>query len=221
MDNFPVPAADAPPGLKIEILDDGTPIDAESGEVLDPASPEVIAAVAALPVERFAVDSEDAAEWVLEKRAEVESEVAALTQRRDAILANFDAMLAQRRRRLQWWEFRFASDLVGFARRTLGKGKTRQFAHGKVSFRATPGSTAILDDAAALAFVRAWRPDLIKVVESVNVTAVKAAIAAANAAVEGDDYSDPPWLKTSGPGESVKIETGVGLAAPKPRKGIA
>lgn len=208
----------------LEWMEDGTPFNPETGEIYDPTDQAVIdytlAHNDADTIKAFRVDSVESAEWALQKRGDVEAEIVALEAQREAITRNINNLINQRRRRLAWWDWRFLDDLVTFARSQLKKTKTAQFVHGKVSFRSSKGSRAILFDDQALAFVRRWAPDKIKVVESVNLTAIDAAIKAANEATESTDYDAPPFVASTGPKETVTVETGLPISGPKSQKEI-
>ena len=71
-----------------------------------------------------------------------------------------DAQINAATRTLTWWDWRFGPSLVAVARSCLtGTSKTVLFNWGKVAFRSTPGSTQIIADAAAVAFVeKMWKP---------------------------------------------------------------
>lgn len=156
----------------------------------------------------FRVDSEESADWVLQRRAEVEAEVAKVDAQIRAVTANLRAKRAAALRRLSYWEYRFGPSLVEFARsRLTGRARTWQGTWGRVSFRKTPGSNAIIDDAAAVEFVRTWLPGRVRVVESVGLKDVFACRAAA-AGATGEDVP-LPFVVSSPPGEAVDIRTGI------------
>lgn len=158
--------------------------------------------------DRFKVDTPEAADWALEVRSRIEGNILAIDERKRAVCRQLDAMRNDQIRRLSWWEWRFGSDLIGFAR-TLLKGKSRsvKFTWGSVSFRTTQGTTEILDMPAAVAFVRAWEPELVKVVETVGLKAIEAARRQAVDAT-GEDES-LPFVRSTGQQESVSISTGI------------
>lgn len=157
---------------------------------------------------RFEVDSEDAANWSLMIRTEVESNLLALQARRDAVNRHIDAMIAEQRRRLSWWEYRFQPSLVAFARTLLkGKARTVQFTWGKVAFRKTKGSTAILDPDTALEYVETFAPSLVSRKAWVTVAAInQAALIAEDATGEPQVLS---FVARSGESESVTVSTGL------------
>jgi hypothetical protein len=164
--------------------------------------------------DRFRVDSPEAAEWALEVRGRIEAEIVALDAQEAAIRENFRTLRGEKVRRLAWWEWRFGSQVVDFARRMLAGGKKRTWtcAWGRVSFRRTPGTAKILDGCMpeAVAFVRAWEPGRVRVVETVGVKDVEAVMEAIRAATE-EKPEKPGWLKHSGLTENVTIDTGIHL----------
>jgi len=211
--------------VTIAYLDDGTPYDALTGEILDPTSPGVQLLMADHPadeaiVQRFEVCDEDGAEWCLEKLGDIEGEIRFLVEKRSRLIANIDAMLALRERRRAWWHLRFGGTLVEFAKRTLGKTKTRRFVHGSVSFRESAGRREVLRPDDAKEFVRRWRPDLVRVVEQpVRLADIDAAIEAAVLATDDEAYRRPDWLLFEGRKTHTKIDTGsaaaLAIGAPK------
>jgi len=160
---------------------------------------------------RFEIDSEDAANWSLMIRTEVESNLLALQARRDAVNKHIDALIAEQRRRLSWWEFRFQPSLIAFARTLLkGKSRTVQLTWGKVAFRRTKGSTAILDPATALEYVETFAPSLVSRKAWVTVGAIaEAARIAEEATGEPQEASLSSFVARSGETESVTVSTGL------------
>ncbi len=160
---------------------------------------------------RYEIDSQDAADWALMVRTNIEADVIALQERRRALIANIDALIAERRRRLSWWAWRFEPSLIAFARPLLkGKSRTVNFVWGKVAFRKTKGTTAIIDNATAIEYVETFAPKLVKVVKSVNVTSVlEAAKVAEDATGEPQDAQLSAFLARSGESESVTVSTGL------------
>jgi hypothetical protein len=162
--------------------------------------------------DHFRIDSTDAAEWALELRAQIEQQIVALDARLEALRTNLLTLRAEQVRRLNWWDWRFGSQLVDFARRMLAGGKKRTWTcpWGRVSFRRTPGTKKILDGcmSEAVAFVRAWEPGRVRVVETVGVKDVEAVMEAIARATE-EEPEKPGWLKHSGESENVTIDTGI------------
>lgn len=171
---------------------DGWLYDVDSGEVL--GLPDL--------ADGYAVDCVQAADAALEIRSRLEARLASLRLRKAALIANIEGLEAEQRRRLAWWDWRFAAGLIAFARSRLGKGRSAKFFHGAVTFRATKGTNKITDMDAAVAWMRARDPECVQVVETVMVSDVLAALAR-------NGESRPAWLQSSGPGESITISTGI------------
>jgi hypothetical protein len=164
--------------------------------------------------ERFKVETLEAAEWALELRSRIEGDVAGIDERIRAVTAQLRMLRGERLRRLSWWDWRIAPSLVLFARDLIRGKKTRtaRFGWGQVSFRSTKGSHAILDMEAAVAYVRSWAPERVKVKteESVGIRDV-IDVRDMVSRMTGDEPERLPWLAASGPEESVTISTGIEL----------
>jgi len=185
--------------------DTGPAVDSD-GWLYDPETGEVVGR-ADVP-EAFVVDTQEKAEWVLELRSRIEGDLAGVEARLRAVTQQLEAIRRRHVRRLAWWDWKFSSSLIGFARSCLtGKARTARFGWGSVSFRRTPGTTQICDNAAAVEFVRTWRPELVRVVESVTVKAV--AEAKETALRETGEDEPLAFVVRSEPGESVSIVTGI------------
>lgn len=167
------------------------------GEVIGPADAAAWRAEAAGDVD-----------WALGVRAGIEADLAALRLRKEAVLANFDALERKQRARLSWWDWRFGADVVAFARRAVEGGKARsvQFENGRVGFRTAAGTNRITDPDAAVAFVEQYKPDAVKVERSVTVKSVLEVAAERGVARPVIAH----FLHSTGPRESVVIDTGVG-----------
>jgi hypothetical protein len=160
--------------------------------------------------EAFTIDSDLAAEWALELRSKIEGDIAAVEARIRALTAQLDAIRATHVRRLGWWDWRFHSQLVAYARSKLGTARTWRCAWGKVAFRRLPPASEIVDMPAAVAWCEAWMPDLVhRPAPRVTVSAAVAAVEAA--ALATGDRERPSFLVSSLPGESVTVSTGVEL----------
>lgn len=166
----------------------------------------------------FQVQDDDGANWVLELRAKTEAEILRIDALTEALISNLRALRAAQERRLAFWDFRFRSSLVRYAKAILTgqRTKTAKFVWGRVSLRSSKGSTQIINDEAALAFVKLWAPGEVKIVETVGVTAIQKALAAAQAACPGEEIP-LPFVVQSGETENVDIETGVEATVSKPK----
>lgn len=179
---------------------DGWIYDLATGEVLGHAE----------MAERFTIDTDDAADWALQLKSKLEGDVAGIDIRLQALKEILLAVRREKVRRLSWWQWRFAPDLIEFARRKLAgtRSRTANFTWGKVQFRATQGTNEILDDAAAVAWMKVWDPSRVKVSERVTIKDVLETIDV-EAAATGEQPERPNWLKSTGPQESVTISTGI------------
>lgn len=184
--------------------DDGWVYDPNTGEVLGHAE----------LLERFTVDSDDAADWVLKLRSQLEGEILGIEAQLKAVSEMLLAVRNAKYRRLSWWEWRFAADLIKFARTKIAgtKAKTAWFTWGKVQFRKTAGTNEIVDPAAAVEWMRTWNPKGIKVTESVGIKKVLETIELI-AQTTGEEPERPGWLKSTGEGENVTISTGIEIKA--------
>jgi len=182
---------------------DGWVYDVETGEVLGHRDAD----------EAFRVDSVEAANYVLGLRSEIEGELAGLAARKAGLVRQLDALIAAGRRRLSYWDYRFAGELEVFARGLLegGRSRTAQFTWGRVSFRRTPGRSTIVSMEEAVEFVRAWAPDQVEVRESVTLKAIDAARTVAEH--DTGEIVSTPFVTVTGPGETVVISTGVDVEA--------
>lgn len=192
-------AAGAPPRVT-DVDPDGWVYDVSTGEVLG------LAGVA----ERFVVDSAESADWALELRSRIEGQIVAIDERLRAVTERLKSLRADQVRRLSWWEWRFAPSLAAFARQMLAGKKTRtaKFGWGTVAFRASPGTNEIVSQEEAVAWMRVWDPEKVRVVETVtvkDVLKVREAVARKNQ----EEPEHLPWLASSGAQETVVISTGI------------
>ena len=177
---------------------DGFTYDIETGEVL---GCEGVA-------DAWRCESSEDADLALEIRSKIEGDLAGVSARLKAVTEQLHALRRQHERRLAWWEWRFGSALIAFARTQLhGRARTVRFGWGSVSFRRTAGSRQIVDMAGAVEWVRLYRPDLVQVTERVNLSAIDEAQQAATE-VTGEDER-LPFLVVGEPGETITISTGV------------
>lgn len=191
-----------PAGRQTDVDPDGWIFDINSGEVVGRVDAD----------DQFTINSVSDADFVLELRSRIEGEIAGIDARLAAVTAQLKALRAAQVRRLSWWIWKFEPGLVTFARTLLAgrKERTARFGWGQVAFRTTPGNHRILDDAEAVAWVRIWAPEKVRVVETVSVKDVLATRAAV-AAETGDEPDRLPWLAAGGAKESVKVSTGIKL----------
>ena len=175
---------------------------------------------------RFAIDSEDKAEWAMHKRMDAVREVESLRAKRRAILDNLDRQIRQAEGRVRALDYRFGEDLTAFARTRLS-GKRRSWAcpYGTVAFRRTKARWTWSDapDAKERAVRWAkenWTPELIEKqgivrtrVEEVPVLdAITRMVETLEKSPEGwEEVRQATWtfLSYVPEGETVKIETGV------------
>jgi phage host-nuclease inhibitor protein Gam len=156
---------------------------------------------------------EETADAMLARIAAVQGQLVALRLRREAILANLEAMERPHRRRLEYLVGRFTPLLEAYAARRLKLSKRRSFdvAHGRIGFRKAPGSAKITDMGKALAFLREVGRD--ELIERTVVEKVKAAeLAAVVDDWEGKDVFAPSeldFLDRTPPGDRFRIQTGI------------
>ncbi len=189
----------------------------QDGYVVDVATGEVLGIAGAVDhfqpgtqAYQWRIDSEDTAEWVLERRSKLEADIAGLEAREAAIVGNIRAQIAEKRRRLAYLDFRFRPSLIEWARNRLagGKKKTLQLTHGRIAFRMGRESHRIIDMEAAVQWAKDWDAiSAIKVVESIGVRDVQNI---REMIVESMGVAEPtPWMVTEPAEESVRIETGI------------
>ncbi len=191
----------------LDTTGDGYLFDVESGEVVG-FDPQLAMPEGAKP-ERFEVRSPEAADWVLSLRGDLESQIFGIEERLRSITRHLGAQVAQRRAKLRFLSYRFDAELEAQARRELegSRLKTVTYAHGKVAFRSSKGSTEITDAGEATKFALEWKPEAVKY--SVNVTGLQQAIDAYREA--NDEEPDTSrFAKFQGPSEKVSITTGIG-----------
>lgn len=103
----------------------------------------------------FRVDSQDAAEWVIDK-------MIALEERAARLEAQYKAMKAAILRDRESLDRRFSSELRAWAAENMSaKSKTLHLLTGSVSFRTVRGGPRIQDHAEVLAWARESLPDAV------------------------------------------------------------
>lgn len=147
---------------EIAFLDDGTPYYVDDGEVLT-IDDAFRAGAQYLPPVQQPITSEDEAEDLLARRADLEAQVRAERAKFEAIEKRHERRLLNLERRIDWWERNHLPALGHFARRNFkGKSRTLTLLNGRVSIRATPGRYRIVDPTAALEYVREHAPHLVR-----------------------------------------------------------
>jgi hypothetical protein len=165
-----------------------------------------------------AIDSEAQADRALQLRAEIEGRRAGDLAMLAAVTRNIEAKIAQHDRELADWDWKFKNRLEDFARaRLAGKdSRTLRLTWGCVSFRKTPGKNKIIDMDAAVAWVKAFWPERVKVVETVGIEDVLETLSPKDRAKTLAGKGPLPWLESTGAGEACKISTGVETEKGKP-----
>lgn len=115
----------------------------------------------------FCIDSEERANWLLRKLANIESE-------KQRVQAQAAAICKQLEQDANGLRFLYSAQLEAFARQTLAaKGSRRRsliLLQGTCAFRAVPPSVKITDVSAALTYARQNAPEAIRTVESLDTT---------------------------------------------------
>lgn len=150
----------------IEIVD-GFVIDTNTGEILGHQDTS----------DQFCVTDQKSAEWVLGKMQEEDAAVLALETRRQAINEQIDAMIRDHKRRRDWLEYRFGSQLKDFCERAIAglKARSLKLIFGTIGFRLNPGSIKVRDEAKewAVDWAEINAPEAVKVTKSLLVTPLK------------------------------------------------
>lgn len=123
----------------------------------------------------FRVDSQDAAEWVLERLQEAEAEVWAIERRKHVILENLTRLSQRAEGRAKWLRQRFGPELEAWARGQLEGRRERTVTtpFGRLSFRRTPGRIGIRDLLQAANWCEAHAPAAVRMEPKVLVSELK------------------------------------------------
>jgi hypothetical protein len=151
----------------------------------------------------FHVADQASAEWVLDKMAKHDAEIAALEMRLKALQQNLQRMQGQEIRGRSFLEYRFGGELIEFARRNLkGRCKTWTCAYGSVAFKKQPRGVEVLDEEAAIKWAKVVCPAAVQVKEKLLISLCKEMVLA-----------DPPATEHGfnifTPTEKATIKTGV------------
>lgn len=108
------------------------------------------------PAERFTIDSQDKAEWVLRKGAALEAEITLLKAQYRARLAELEADKAA-------WERRFLAELKawGEVEKERRRRQTVTTLAGTLAFRMAPARLVVADLDAAIKHAERWCPDAL------------------------------------------------------------
>ena len=191
------------------IEDDGpaTETDAD-GWITDLATEQVIGHKDA--TEAFTVRTPEDADWVLRKRMELDGQLASLDLQLAAFIRHVEAKKREINKRIDWWDFRFRTTLVDFARTCLrGKSKTAQFLFGRVSWTKGRGSNQIIkgQEDEALEWAYTWAPSKIQVRRWITCSDVLAAKQEAERTTGEEMHL--PFIATTPGAEKVTITTGI------------
>lgn len=185
------------PVSEVATSDGRTLLITDHGEVVDVIEPKG---------QSFAVTDRDTAEWVLEKMADDDAELAAIEARKAALVANLDAQATRIRRSRESWERRYGAQIEQVARDSLrGKERTAVFDNGKVAFRKTQPRIVVGDHTAAAR----WLSEQDHLTD-LHDEAVTYTPRVKTTPLKGHENELPPDLFTCEPaGESVSISTGI------------
>ena len=113
----------------------------------------------------------------LQRRSELETELAAAEMQYASVLSNITKIIKKRQQRLDWLNARYESSATAVAETLLPRkpdgtvtSKTWTSPWGQVKFRDKPASVKIADPELALRFAEQFAPDAIKRTESVLVS---------------------------------------------------
>jgi hypothetical protein len=192
---------------------DGYLVDSETGEVLG---------LEKLPKEEFKVDSESAAEWVLNKMLEAESDVAAVDSspfviHARTVLQNAEKLKKEKQGRVDWLHKRFDAELGAFARIQLAnkKGRTFKAVVGSIALRKVVGGLRVKDEAAALRVAKMCYPHAVKTTHTFMISQLTPADieelkkGLAEGGWKPDDYTRTAF-EIKPDEEKVDVKTGVG-----------
>lgn len=165
--------------------------DALTGEVLSCDKP------------RFAVDSADAAEWVMQQLFDVECEFAAAIEREYALMENIRRLksrIESRKNALLW---RFSPELEHYAASVLAGSRERSIVtpFGSFGFRKSREQREIVDEDAAIAFAEANAPEAVKVTKKVLVSKLPPGAEGVVTRPPEDTFFVRSGVKTNGGGE--------------------
>ncbi len=175
---------------------DGIIYDSETGECLGTVKPE------------FHVTDQASAEWVLEKASALDQDIAGLTARKNALIANMDVMIKEKSNQKAGLLYRFGPELEHFAKENLPKGKkTWTCPFGSVGFRATQAKIEVQDEERAMAWAKQFAPEAIKVKESLLKSLIPDDLI--TKFLDDPTGADAEGFTVVPAGESATIKTGI------------
>ena len=136
------------------------------------------------PTEReaFHITTEEAANWYLRKQANIEAEKQRVKAQAEAIVSRLNSD-AESLRHL------YEAELQEFVRTKLAESGNRRksvhFLQGTAQFRTVPTGVRITDPVAALDYAKAHLPDAVRVTETLDGQAYRAAIDATGELLPG------------------------------------
>jgi|GWRWMinimDraft_5_1066013.scaffolds.fasta_scaffold03793_6 hypothetical protein len=164
------------------------------------------------PVSSFiegSIDTEAVALQVMRKWLDYEADLKAETLKLDAVRASIEKIVKTKASRLEWLKRTYGTQIEEWALRQLPKGsKTWRCPWGSIAFRTTAQKVSIIDDVAVLTWARKHQPQMIRVKESLLISAL-------TAEAKTQMVNDPTAARAIGfeiieAGQSATIKTGIG-----------
>lgn len=126
--------------------------------------------------ERFTVKDASSAEWVMEKIAEKQAEIAEMARQRDKMLARYNEWYAAGTEALNGDIAYFEKLLADWAREELAEGKSKSISlpSGRIGFRASPAAVTFIGtpvdktNVDFIAMVKKSAPEYVETKESVK-----------------------------------------------------
>jgi hypothetical protein len=156
------------------------------------------------PGETLGIDTEDEADYVLERILAQEVMIAAQRRYLETITRNVEAQIRRHEALIRSIRDRYEVLLEDYARHCLDgkKERTVHLHHGDLALRQVPPSYRITDREDAVAYVRARQPQLVATTYTVSAKNALLAIAA-----HGDDPESMAWLQAIPAHDSFTIRT--------------
>jgi hypothetical protein len=155
------------------------------------------------------IDTEAVALQVMRKWLDYEADLKAETMKLDAVRASIEKIVKTKASRLEWLKRTYGAQIEDWALRQLPKtSKTWRCPWGSVSFRSTAAKVAIVDESAVMLWARKHQPQMIRVKESLLVSAI-------TPEAKTQMMADPSAARLIGfevieAGQSATIKTGIG-----------